>query len=646
MLKSNSEYNPFNIKETIISIDGYTARAQAGSSFWLDSRLAKINLFLSSHKLKAVFFICFFIFLIIWGRLLWLQVIKGNKYYNYANGNRIRRQLIPAERGVIYDRYLTPLVTNTAKYVLYFVPADLPSDSFQRHVLLNKVAALINFSPEELENLYKQSSPSSYQPVMITDNLTHQQVISLKVIEDELAGINLAIEPRRAYLENSGLAHILGYVGKINQAELKSHQDEGYHLNDYIGKNGIELFYENILRGQAGMREVEVNAMGKVQKILSQKDPLMGDNLVLSLDLGLQKEITKVLKNALSKLPQATGAAAIAIDPRNGEVLALVSLPDYDNNFFSAGLPRAAYYNYLNDKRQPLFNRAISGTYPPGSTFKPLVALAALQQGIINLKTTFLSTGGLHIGRWFFPDWKYGGHGRTNVIKAIAESVNTFFYYIGGGYKNFNGLGVDGITSFASKLYFGKTLGIDLPGEAKGFLPSRKWKENAKHEKWYIGDTYHLAIGQGDILATPLQIAAYTSAIANGGILYRPHFIKQAGFNINEDKQSIGQQLSNHYILNDHFASKKNIEIVRQGMRATVLKGSARSLQSLPVSAAGKTGTAQVGADRFHAWFTGFAPYNKPKIVLTILIENGGEGSSVSVPVFRQVINWYFSENN
>ncbi len=635
--------NPFIIKNNLASVDGYNSRRQEGSSFWLDDRLMKINLFLSLHKVKIILLTCLLVFLGLWLRLFWLQIINGQQYYAYANGNRIRQQIIPAERGIIYDRYLTPLVNNVAKYALYFVPADLPKEPAQRHVLLAKVASLIGYTPTQLEELYQQFSNKSYQPILITDNLTHQQVVTLKVIEDELAGINLTIEPRRAYLDNSGLAHILGYVGKINQQELEKYKHENYHLNDYIGKDGLELFYEKTLRGRPGIREVEVNAIGKTQKVLNQTKPVMGSNLILSLDLGLQKKITQVLKDTLKRIPSASGAAAIALDPNNGEILALVSLPDYDNNFFSAGISSPAYHNYLTDKRQPLFNRAISGTYPPGSTFKPLVALAALEEGIINSKTTFLSTGGLRIGRWFFPDWKYGGHGRTNVIKAIAESVNTFFYYIGGGYENFKGLGVAKITSFAAKLYFGKTLGIDLPGEASGFLPSREWKERVKQEKWYIGDTYHLAIGQGDILVTPLQLSAYTAAIANGGILYRPHLVKEIRTDL-DSSNNLDNQYS--YVLNHHFASTDNIEIIRQGMRATILSGSARSLQVLPVAAAGKTGTAQVGANKFHAWFTGFAPYDSPKIVLTILIEHGGEGSSVAVPVFRQVIDWYFNENN
>ncbi|PIX92231.1 hypothetical protein COZ26_02965, partial [Candidatus Kuenenbacteria bacterium CG_4_10_14_3_um_filter_39_14] len=365
---------------------------------------------------------------------------------------------------------------------------------------------------------------------------------------------------------------------------------------------------------------------------------------VLTIDAELQKKLSQSLANAIKNSPASQAGVAIALDPQSGEILSLVSLPGFDNNFFSAGITEDAYQNYLTDQRKPLFNRTVAGTYPPGSIFKPLVALAALEQGIINEHKTFLSTGGLQIGDWFFPDWKYGGHGRVNVISAIANSVNTFFYYIGGGYHDFIGLGVQKITDFARQFYLSKTLGIDLPGEAAGFLPSKDWKEKTKQESWYIGDTYHLAIGQGDILVTPLQVASYTAFFANGGTLYQPHLLKEIinADGLKNEHNSINNQ---EYVLAKNLASDENIDIIRRALRATVTSGSAQSLQSLPVAVAGKTGTAQVGADKeSHAWFTGFAPYDSPRIVITILLENGGEGSAVAVPVFKEVVEWYFNE--
>ncbi len=634
----------FPIKDNLLPIKGYTRQHEEGNVFWLNEPGEKINFFLDDIKLRLIFIFVFVVFIVIWSRLFWLQVVQGSHYNFIAQGNRLRQEMIPAERGIIYDRFSTPLVSNIPDFSLYFTPADLPKDVRRRQQLIKSLAIILKQSPVKLKNLFNSVSVSGgqYLPVLITNNLTHEQVISLKVATGSLAGVNLKIEPRRSYLEDSGLSHILGYVGKISQQELSSLTYKNYQANDYLGKAGIELFYEKYLRGQPGYQTVEVDSLGKVQKVLNRIEPKIGHDIVLTLDLKLQQKLTHVLSEAVKHDPTATGAAAIALNPNSGEILALVSLPDYDNNFFSAGILKKAYQNYLNDPRRPLFNRAIAGNYPPGSTFKPLVAVAALEENIINSQTTFLSTGGLRVGRWFFPDWKAGGHGITNVIKAIAQSVNTFFYYIGGGYHNFTGLGVDRIINYARKFYFGRTLGVDLPGEAKGFLPTREWKKRVKNEAWYIGDTYHLAIGQGDILVTPLQLASYTATLANGGTLYRPHFLKF----IRDKKQIFSSNDEKDDILNRQIASEKSIKLVRQGMRATVLNGSARSLQFLPVAAAGKTGTAQIGKNKFHAWFTGFAPYNNPQIVLTILIENGGEGSTYAVPVFKQIIKWYFSDRN
>ena len=633
--------NPFAINQAIGKVPGFNHLRQEGDSFYLPKTSQKVYLSLSRQKLKIILFIISFFFILLLARASYLQVIQGHKYNLIAEGNRIRLQTIPAERGLIYDRFGNSLVANLPHFSLHFIPADLNQSPIDQPSLARKLSSIIDKNDSDILQLFNTADASSYQPVLITDNLSHNQAISLAVIEDELSGITLAIQPRREYLEDPSLSHILGYIGKINPQELVAYQEYDYQINDFLGKDGIEFYYEHVLRGINGRQEIEVDATGKTKKILNKIEPQIGSSLILTIDLDLQKKFSEELSKAIRLSPTSSGGVAIALDPRTGEVLALVSLPGFDNNFFSAGIQADAYDNYLNDPAEPLFNRAISGTYPPGSTFKPIVVLSALEEGIINESKTFLSTGGLQINQWFFPDWKYGGHGRINVITAIAESVNTFFYYIGGGYNDFIGLGVEKIADYAKKFGLSSQLGIDLPGEAQGFLPNQQWKQEAKGESWYIGDTYHLAIGQGDILVTPLQVASYTALIANGGTLYQPHLLK-------EIKNFTPQDTPIHsdYILNQDFVDPDNIDIVRRGLRAAILRGSAQSLQVLSVPVAGKTGTAQVGGDReSHAWFTGFAPYDSPSIVLTILIENGGEGSSVAVPVFRQVIDWYFSEN-
>jgi len=316
--------------------------------------------------------------------------------------------------------------------------------------------------------------------------------------------------------------------------------------------------------------------------------------------------------------------------------LALVSLPSFDNNDFSGGISKEKYSGYVNDPNAPLFNRAFGGNYPSGSTIKPVMAAAALQEGVITSNTSFLSNGGLRVGPWFFPDWQAGGHGITNVRKSLAQSVNTFYYYIGGGYDKFEGLGVDRIEEYLKKFHFSEALGIDLPGEVDGFVPSRLWKEQ-KNEKWYVGDTYNLSIGQGDLLVTPLQIAVMTSFFANGGTMYKPHVVKTLTDPVTKQKEEIKS-----IVLAQNMVRKDVIDTVRLGMKDCAEAGSCRRLALLPFTSAGKTGTAQWNKNKAnHAWFTSFAPFENPEIVVTVLVEEGEEGSRIAAPIAYEFYRWW-----
>ena len=590
---------------------------------------------------KIIFVLALFMAIIL-ARVAWLQIIKGDYYYNLAEGNRIRIARIEANRGIIYDSSNRPLVRNVANFLLYFVPADLPENEQEKRSIIERLSQILGtLSPADIENILtavKPKSLESYQPLFVTDNIEYNKAMLLYLESDKMPGVYLSNKTKREYnLSSLSLSHILGYTSKINQTELDKYGSE-YLPIDYIGKTGIENFWENELKGQSGKKQIEVDALGKEKKIINQLAGADGHNLVLSIDIDLQKKLEETIISVLKKL-KLNKACAIALDPNNGEILALVSLPSYNNNLFARGITNDEYQALVSHPDQPLFNRCTSGEYPSGSTIKPVLAAAALEEGIINENTSFISTGGLRIGEWFFPDWKVGGHGVTNVRKAIAESVNTFFYYIGGGYGDFVGLGIDRMVRYEKIFGLGKQTGIDIIGEAKGFLPTKDWKETIKGERWYVGDTYHAAIGQGDITVTPLQVANYTAVFANGGLLYRPHFIRQV---LSSDDKIIRQV--DHKPIKSNVVSSENIKIVREGMRQTVAAGSARSLASAPVAVAGKTGTAQWSSNKpNHAWFTGFAPYDKPQIVITILIEQGGEGSSVAVPIAREVLEWYFS---
>jgi len=438
-------------------------------------------------------------------------------------------------------------------------------------------------------------------------------------------------------LENlSSLSHVLGYTGKISQKELEANK-KLYSPLDYMGKSGLELYYEKDLKGIKGSKNIEVDALGREKKISSETLAQDGYNLQLSLDVDLQA----CAETAIKKHNTVGRGSLVAIDPRNGQILALVSYPAYNNNDFAQGVSQEVYQALLNNTNRPLFSRAVSGEFPPGSTFKPVVALGALQEKVINDGTSFLSIGGLNIGQWTFPDWKAGGHGNANVYKAIVESVNTFFYYIGGGFGDFVGLGADKIKQYAVLFGLGEKSGIDLPGEATGFVPDPAWKKNTHDEVWYIGDTYHFAIGQGDLTVTPLQVANYTAAIANGGTLYSPKIVKK----IFIDKDNVILEQGSEVIRKD-FIDKNYIEMMRKAMRQTVTDGSARFLKDLPFEAAGKTDTAQWSSVKANqAWFAGFAPYNNPEIAITVLIEEGVEGSSTAVPAAKEVLQCYFNKN-
>jgi len=586
-----------------------------------------------SKRLFIISSACLLTLLILFVRLFSLQS-HADTYKKMADNNRIRVVSQQAPRGVIYDRNNIALTANNADVGVFVTINDLPESNQEKQGVLSLVSELTGVSLEELQQrLQELQKTSNIEPLPLVDHVSHDQAILISVHENDLPGIYLTPRISREYPLGQYVANIIGYAGKITDPEWEQLKtDSRYAYSDPIGKTGVELSFENDLKGQNGQQRIEVNAYGHVSRIVASEDSIPGDNIVLSIDSDFQKYLYDELGKAANAI-KSPGASAIAQDPNTGEILALVSWPSYDNNLFSKGISQDAYTALIEDPQKPLFNKPISGEYPSGSTIKPLIASAALQEGIINPQSTVVSTGGIQIGQWNFPDWKAGGHGVTNVTKAIAQSVNTFFYAIGGGYQDIQGLGLDKIREYAERFGLNAKLGIDIPGETTGFIPTKEWKEKTKGEKWYIGDTYHLAIGQGDLLVTPLQVNSYIATIANGGTLYTPHLVKKIAGNEVDP-----------IIIHSQVVDDTNLAVVRAGMRETVISGSAKSLQSLPIEVAAKTGTAEFGVDgKTHAWFTAFAPYENPKIALTILIEEGGEGSTTAAPIAKNALNWWFT---
>lgn len=576
-----------------------------------------------------------FIFIVLILRLGYLQIARGDIYRSASERNRIRLEVIRAPRGVIYDRHRQPLLQNVPSFTLYAIPADLPKTNQEREEIASSLASTLSTLDREMTRESLVTSPKgSIQPLVLSEYVSYDNALRLSSVIARLPGISLEAAGTRSYTDGASLAHLIGYLGKPRPEELTA--DTNLSTLAEIGRMGIEFQYDTLLRGNDGVREVERDHLNKELSVIASKQPTPGKNVVLSVDQGLQRVLHTALREAVNRL-DVPGGAAVALDPRTGEVLALVSEPSFDPNLFTGQGEQADFEALFKDPRHPLYFRALSGSYPSGSTIKPFIAAAALSEGLITERTTVESSGGLRVGPNFFPDWKPGGHGTTDVRQALAESVNTFFYMIGGGFEDFEGLGVDRIVKYLSRFGFGESLGVDLPGESSGFLPSSTWRNRPGATRWFLGDTYHLAIGQGYLGVTPLQVASATAAIANGGTLLKPYVTREI---LNADGSL--ERTVNPVILRTTVGDNL-LTAVRAGMRQAVVSGSAQALAGLPVPVAAKTGTAQIGSGhRTHAWLTSFAPYDRPEIVVTVLVEEGGEGHAAALPVAKRALEWYF----
>ncbi len=595
--------------------------------------------------LLIVLFACFFV---IFSRMFFLQIIKGPQFRELSDNNRIRKQTILAPRGIIQDRNGEVLAQNTASFNLVAIPFDLPKEKLDEQ--LEKVSSVFGLDATELRQKLKNVSKNSLEPIIVKQDIPVEQSILFETRASEFVGFSVQKIPIRDYLDPEVFSHVLGYTGLVGPDDLNTLDKNKYDSVDFIGKSGIEMQYEQYLHGTNGQNLVEVDATGKLLSVLGDNNPLPGDSLVLNIDKELQKLLYQELKGSVSSTNKA---AAVAINPKNGQVLALVSLPGFDNNKFAHGIKKDDYNQLLSDKSLPLFNRAIAGTYPPGSTVKPMVGAAALQENIVTESTKIQDRGVLVIPNQFNPSisynfygWKRDGLGAMDVRSAIAQSSDIYFYTVAGGHPNssIKGLGAEKLASYYRKFNLGKTTGIDLQGEKSGLVADPNWKglyfkNDAILSKWYLGDTYHIGIGQGDMLATPLQVAEWTSIIANNGVGFKPKILNRV---IDGKGKTVFE--TNPEVLVNRFIDPKNLKIVQEGMRETVTSGSGRQLSTLPVSAAGKTGTSQFdGADpsRTHAWFTAYAPFEDPQIVVTVLVEAGGEGHIAAVPVVKKALQWW-----
>ncbi|MEI7791885.1 MAG: penicillin-binding protein 2 [Candidatus Berkelbacteria bacterium] len=578
-------------------------------------------------------------------RLFFIQVVEGEANQQLAEGNRIRPRIIEANRGQIYDANGVWLARNQPSFALAVYPSDMPRNKNERLATYQKIADVAGMSFAEVQLEAEKNGLSSLDETLIKENISHDDAL---LLEEKIAGITgffIAEKPIREYKVSPGLSHLIGYTGIVSEDDLK--KTVGYYLSDRIGKTALELQYEEYLKGNHGVEQIEVDSKGNIVKVLvkdENKESTPGDDLMLNIDLGLQQKTAEALKAGMESGKtltgqEVTGGAAIVMNVNTGAIISMVSLPDYNNNLFASKISTADYQTLINDPSLPMFNRSLKGTYPPGSVSKIILASGALQEGTIDKNTTLVTPAAIVIGQYTFPDWKDHSYESTNVERALAESNNVFFYSLGGGFDKIQGLGIDKIKKYWQLFGLGRKTGIDLPAEASGFLPDGAWKLAVKGEPWYIGDTYHASIGQGDLLVTPLQMVRATAVIANGGKLLQPQLVKKI---VNNNGDVVKQ--FEPVVQSENFLNPSVIKTVAEGMRLTITDGSARNLNDLPFTVAGKTGTAQfLNNEKTHAWFECYAPYESPEIAVVVLVDGGGGGHEIAAPVAKEIMSYYFA---
>ncbi|RTZ95104.1 MAG: penicillin-binding protein 2 [Deltaproteobacteria bacterium] len=591
------------------------------------------------RRLTIVMALTFAIFCLLVIRLFYLQVINGEKYRQLSANNCIRLQTIDAPRGLIFDRHGELLVDNRPSFNISIIPKDAkPIDA-----TLGRLAAYAQIPKSELEEKLKKKKPFPvYKPVLLKADIGRDMLAAIEVNWFDLPGVVVGVNPIRHYINAQTAAHLIGYMGEINSKELKSGAFPKKEQGDFIGKFGVERSFEDILSGREGGRQVEVNSSGRIVQVLKTVAAEPGQNIYLTIDKRLQQK-------AESLLAEKAGAI-VAMDPNNGQVLALASSPSFDQNAFVGGLSRKKWQALISDPRHPMTYKAIQGEYPPGSIYKIVTAMAGLEEHVIDRNTVFFCPGHYRLGNRVFRCWKKSGHGKVNLEKAITQSCDVYFYQVG------QKLGVDRLAWYAKACGLGALTGIHLAHENAGLIPTAAWKKRKTGVKWQGGETLSMAIGQGYNLVTPLQMAVLISAIANGGYRYRPVILYKSVTAKGEVVKHFEKQ-----VVGKLPVSKANLALIRRGLWDVVNgnRGTARIARLKDIEISGKTGTAQVFSRKAqesmkekdmayhlksHAWFVAYAPSNKPEIAVAVLVEHGAHGSRSAAPLARDIIQMYLGK--
>ncbi len=569
-------------------------------------------------------------------RLWYLQILKGRFYSQKSHDNRIRIRRIRALRGIITDRNGRILADNTMGFNLQMIPENIGKDQIQA-VAAELSHLATNLDPDVIVKLYRQTPLAvRHRPLTLKKNLSRTELTRIEARKYELPGIIIEIEPLREYPYDKICAHLIGYLGFINERELELPAYADYARDDLVGRDGLEARYQEYLKGRDGRREVEVNARGRELSSHIVKAATAGGQLELTIDIELQQRGYELLRNKVGSL--------VAIDPRNGEILALVSTPSFSNNLFATRISARDWKRINSDPLKPLRNRSIQDAFPPGSTIKPMIAAVALTDRAVTPETTFFCNGGFRLGRTRFRCWNRYGHGRVDLSRSLKESCDVYYYNLA------TRVAIDRIAAYGQELGLGRRSGIELPNESPGLMPTSSWKLKHVHDQWYTGDSLAVCIGQGYLSTTPLQIAALYAVFANGGTWYPPHLVRKP----DNPQRPPARQIE---------ISPYHMRIIRRALWRVVNErhGTAwRSrIRDRTWQMAGKTGTAQVvhqkiedlkkGKEipwrfRDHAWFAAFAPFAHPTIAVAVLVEHGGHGGSAAAPIAKEAIKFYLDK--
>jgi penicillin-binding protein 2 len=580
------------------------------------------------RRIRAASYFVIVVFAVFTLKLFYLQIIRGEEYKRASDNNRLKIVNMASSRGIIYDRNGTPLVRNIPSFDISVIRDDLPDDPDT----LSSLSSLLDIDHELMIRKLAGRSVRTFEPLLLKENLSLEEVARIEARKIDFPGIRLDVRTDREYLYGEHAAHVIGYLSQLTVEQLREGGYPDLPEKAFAGQYGVEKAYDRSLRGETGREIIEVDAIGRETRVVSIDHPLRGQDIRLTIDIQVQMEAERSLKGRRG--------AIVAVVPDTGEILALASSPAFDPNLFTGGISADDWKRLTTDPDRPLLNRSIQSRYPPGSTFKVVTALAALEEGIITSRTEFDCKGFIEVGGREFSCWKKDGHGKVNLHRALAESCDVFFYEIA------RRIDIDILAEYAEMFGLGKPTGLEMGGEVSGLVPTSEWKRSVKNERWYLGETLNTVIGQGYLTATPIQMAMLTAALVNGGKLVRPSIL------LNETESSDMDE----GVVN---ISKKNLELIKRALVGSVMdeKGSGRKARSDITVIGGKTGTAQVvSSDAFtedspeefrdHAWFIAFAPEEQPEIAVSVLVEHGGYGGAAAAPVAKNVIEAYFKNRD